>query len=99
MNDMTQTMPRYVAGVDFGTLDILSNPEPAWRQLYNALKSAILDGTYPPRTPMPTARQIREESGLARATIAKAYDRLQEDGLIVMIPGRGAFVAPSPEDS
>ena len=84
---------RYVAGVTFGDLDTLSNPEPAWVQLYAVLKAAIEDGTYPPRTPMPSVRQIREESGLARGTIAKAFDRLRDEGLIIMIPGRGAFVS------
>ena len=77
----------------FGDLDTLSNPEPAWVQLYAVLKAAIEDGTYPPRTPMPSVRQIREESGLARGTIAKAFDRLRDEGLIIMIPGRGAFVS------
>ena len=42
---------------------------------------------------MPAVRQIREESGLARGTIAKAFDRLRDEGLIIMIPGRGAFVS------
>jgi DNA-binding GntR family transcriptional regulator len=57
------------------------------------LRDAIEDGTYPPRTPMPSVRQIREESGLARGTIAKAFDKLRADGLIMMVPGRGPFVA------
>lgn len=42
---------------------------------------------------MPSVRQIREESGLARGTIAKAFDKLRADGLIMMVPGRGPFVA------
>ncbi len=94
MGDMGRNQRRYVAGVDLGTLGDVSNPEPAWLQLYALLKTAIEDGTYPPRTPMPSVRQIREESGLARATIAKAFNRLQREGLIVMVPGRGPFVAP-----
>ncbi len=94
LSDMGSNKRRYVAGVTFGDLDTLSNPEPAWLQLYTVLKTAIEDGTYPPRTPMPSVRQIREESGLARGTIAKAFDRLRDEGLIVQIPGRGAFVAP-----
>ena len=92
---MSRDQRRYVTGVEFGTLGTLSNPEPAWIQLYTLLKTAIQDGTYPPRTPMPSVRQIREESGLARGTIAKAFDRLRDEGLIVQIPGRGPFVAPS----
>jgi len=91
---MGKNQRRYVPGVDFGTLGDVSNPDPAWVQLYTMLKTAIEDGTYPPRSPMPTVRQIREESGLARGTIAKAFDRLRDEGLIVIVSGRGPFVAP-----
>lgn len=91
---MSRDQRRYVTGVSFVDLGTLSNPEPAWIQLYTLLKAAIEDGTYPPRTPMPSVRQIREESGLARGTIAKAFDRLRDEGLILQIPGRGPFVAP-----
>lgn len=93
MGDMPASKRRYVPGVTFGDLDTVSNPEPAWIQLYTVLRAAIEDGTYPPRAPMPSVRQIHEESGLARATIAKAFDRLRVEGLVVMIPGRGPFVA------
>ena len=94
---MGRKQRRYVAGVSFADLGTLDNPEPAWLQLYAMLKAAIEDGTYPPRTPMPTVRQIHEESGLARGTIAKAFDRLRDEGLIIQIPGRGPFVAPRSE--
>ena len=67
---------------------------PVWIQLYDLLRRSIEDGTYPPRTPLPSAREIQQESGLARATIAKAYDRLKDEGLVRFVPGRGPFVAP-----
>ena len=67
--------------------------EPVWLQLYVLLKTGIDDGTYPPRTPLPSARVIKEESGLARATITKAVNRLRDEGYIRIVPGRGPFVA------
>ncbi len=67
--------------------------EPVWLQLYGMLRRGIEDGTYPPGTPLPSTRQIQEESGLARATIAKAFDRLRDEGLVRMVPGRGPFVS------
>jgi GntR family transcriptional regulator len=82
--------------VTFEVIDPMSD-EPVWLQLYAILKAGIEDGTYPPRTPLPTAREIQQESGLARATIAKAFDRLREEGLVRIVPGRGPFVAPRPE--
>jgi GntR family transcriptional regulator len=77
----------------FEVIDRMSD-EPVWLQLYALLKAGIEDGAYPPRTPLPSARQIQQESGLARATIAKAFDRLRDEGLIRIVPGRGPFVAP-----
>jgi DNA-binding GntR family transcriptional regulator len=78
--------------VTFEVIDPISD-EPVWLQLYGLLKAGIEDGTYPPGTPLPSTRQIQQESGLARATIAKAFDRLRDENLIKMVPGRGPFVA------
>lgn len=76
----------------FEVIDAMSD-EPVWLQLYELLRRGIADGTYPPGTPLPSTRQIQQESGLARATIAKAFDRLRDEGLVRMVPGRGPFVA------
>jgi GntR family transcriptional regulator len=83
---------RYVARV-FEVIDGMADV-PVWIQLYELLKTGIEDGTYPPRTPLPSARTIQQESGLARATIAKAFDRLRDEGYVRIVPGRGPFVAP-----
>jgi GntR family transcriptional regulator len=80
--------------VTFEVIDPMSD-EPVWLQLYAILRTGIEDGTWPPRTPLPSARQIQQESGLARATIAKAVDRLRAEGLVRIVPGRGPFVAPA----
>lgn len=74
-------------------IDVMSDV-PVWMQLYELLKKGIEDGTWPQRTPLPSARQIQQESGLARATIAKAVDRLREEGYVRIVPGRGPFVSP-----
>jgi GntR family transcriptional regulator len=78
--------------VTFEVIDPMSD-EPVWLQLYGMLRRGIEDGTYPPGTPLPSTRQIQQESGLARATIAKAFDRLRDEGLARMVPGRGPFVS------
>ena len=79
----------------FEVIDAMSD-EPVWLQLYGMLRRGIGDGTYPPGTPLPSTRQIQQESGLARATIAKAFDRLRDEGLVRMVPGRGPFVSRQP---
>lgn len=84
---------RYLLGVTFGAIDPLGD-SPVWVQVYGVLRTAIDDGTYPPRTPLPSVRYIQELTGLSRPTITKAYDRLVSEGLVRMVPGRGPFVAP-----
>ena len=81
----------YIAGMTFGDIDHVSDV-PVWVQLYEMLRKGIRDGTYAKGTPMPSAKQIQQESGLARATIAKAYNRLRDENLILVVPGRGPHV-------
>lgn len=79
--------------MDYGAIDPLGD-DPLWVQLYRLLRSAIERGEFEPGTPLPSSRQIHEETGLSRITIAKAYNRLRDEGLIRMPPGRGPFAAP-----
>lgn len=60
--------------------------------VYRVLRAAILDGT------LPAGGQLREahiasDMGISRAPLREALTKLEEDGLVVKIPFRGAFVA------
>ena len=66
---------------------------PVWIQLYDILLAGIRDGTWPPHKRLPSQRTIQEESGLARETSKKAFNRLRDEGRVKMVPGRGWFVA------
>jgi DNA-binding GntR family transcriptional regulator len=64
----------------------------------DTLREAILDGT------LAAGGQLREtriaaELGISRAPLREALRRLEEEGLIVKIPFRGAFVAEVSEHS
>jgi GntR family transcriptional regulator len=65
---------------------------PVYRQLADLLRAAIQDGTYPPRTAIPSAKQLSSEHGLAVGTAVKAVAVLRDEGLVVGVPGRGVFV-------
>ena len=59
--------------------------------VYRVLRAAILDGT------VPAGGQLREshiaaDLGISRSPLREALTRLEEEGLIVKIPFRGAFV-------
>jgi DNA-binding GntR family transcriptional regulator len=59
--------------------------------VYRVLRAAILDGT------VPAGGQLREahiaaDLGISRSPLREALTRLEEEGLVVKIPFRGAFV-------
>jgi DNA-binding GntR family transcriptional regulator len=59
--------------------------------VYRVLRAAILDGTVPPGGQL-RERDIATDLGISRSPLREALTRLEEEGLIVKIPFRGAFV-------
>jgi DNA-binding GntR family transcriptional regulator len=70
-----------------GGLERTTTPE----GVYRILRGAILDGTFPPGGQL-REREISTELGISRSPLREALTRLEEEGLIVRIPFRGAFV-------
>lgn len=66
---------------------------PRWRQVAEVIRGRIADGTYPPRTRVPSVVQLTEEFGIANATAHKVLQALREEGLTYTEPGLGSFVA------
>lgn len=61
-------------------------------EIFRVLRKAILNGTLPPGSQLREAH-ISTDMGVSRAPLREALTRLEEDGLVVKIPFRGAFVA------
>ncbi|MFF4367270.1 GntR family transcriptional regulator [Streptomyces sp. NPDC001594] len=57
------------------------------------LRQRIADGTYPPRSRVPSVVQLTEEFGIAAATAQKALRALRTEGLTYTEPGLGSFVS------
>ena len=72
----------------FGGLERTTTPD----GVYRVLRAAILDGTVPPGGQL-RERDIAVELGVSRSPLREALTRLEEEGLIVKFPFRGAFVA------
>jgi GntR family transcriptional regulator len=64
-------------------------------QLARLLRERIASGEYPPGRAIPSVERIRQETGLAVKTIRRAIGLLEEEGLVVVRPGWGTFVAKS----
>ncbi|MFG2354884.1 GntR family transcriptional regulator [Streptomyces sp. NPDC048521] len=71
---------------------------PRWRQVAEVIRGRIEDGTYPPRTRVPSVMQIIAEFGIATATAQKVLQNLRREGLIYTEPGLGSFVAKRPAE-
>src|SRR5262249_41188176 len=60
---------------------------PAYRQIYERVRDAILAGELAPGTRLPSTRSLASALATARGTVALAYDLLAGEGYVV---GRGA---------
>jgi len=66
--------------------------EPLSIQLANAIRDAILAGTYGPGDALPSERQLAEQHGVSGGTVRAALARLAGEGFISSRHGRGVFV-------
>ncbi|MFJ2260070.1 GntR family transcriptional regulator [Streptomyces sp. NPDC087844] len=57
------------------------------------IRDRIEDGTYPPRSRVPSVQAIVAEFGIATATAAKVNVGLKEEGLVHTEVGMGSFVS------
>ncbi len=73
--------------LELGGLERTTTPE----GVYRVLRAAILDGTFPPGGQL-RERDIADSLGVSRSPLREALTRLEEEGLVVKIPFRGAFV-------
>ena len=60
--------------------------------VYRVLRVAILDGSVPPCGQL-RKTHIAADLGISRSPLREALTRLEEEGMVVKIPFRGAFVA------
>lgn len=61
------------------TLDRESG-EAMHRQLYTALRNAVLDGAFTSGARLPSTRALAEDLGVSRTTVLQAFDRLVSEG-------------------
>lgn len=79
----------------------LVNPkskQPLYEQLVEQLRRQIVLGVMEAGAAMPSVRQLATELGINPNTIQKAYRRMEEEGMILSIPGKGSFVSDNLAD-
>jgi GntR family transcriptional regulator / MocR family aminotransferase len=66
---------------------------PLYRQIYEAIRHAILSGKVHPTTPLPATRLLAKQLSVSRMTVINAYDQLFAEGYLEAKMGAGTFVA------
>ena len=69
-----------------------SSMTPIYEQLTTLIKSLVIDGKLAAGEALPSVRSLAAELKISALTVKKAYDRLEEEGLIVTVHGKGSFV-------
>jgi DNA-binding FadR family transcriptional regulator len=70
--------------------------ETVYLQVARAIRRQIIDGQLPLGERLPSARQVREQTGLGRQAYGRALAVLKAEGLVTMRSGLGAYVSTRP---
>lgn len=67
---------------------------PIYAQIKEQMKEAILSGTLPENTLLPSLRKLARGLKISVLTTARAYRELEEEGFITSVQGKGSYVMP-----
>ena len=74
----------------------LVNPkskQPIYEQLVEQLRRQLVLGVVQAGQALPSVRQLATELGINPNTIQKAYRRMEAEGMIISVPGKGSFIS------
>ncbi len=66
---------------------------PIYEQLMDQIKNDIISGELKENEALPSVRTLSGTLKISALTVKKAYDRLEEEGFVVTVHGKGTFVA------
>ena len=74
---------------------ILNNTSmvPIYEQLVNQVKNEIISGELAEDEALPSVRALSGELRISALTVKKAYDKLEEEGFVITVHGKGTYVA------
>jgi GntR family transcriptional regulator len=69
-----------------------------YQQIVNQIKREISEGRLKPGAPLPSFRQLAEDLLVSVITVKRAYEELEQSGIIFRRQGLGTFVAEHGHD-
>lgn len=91
-------MAGYADISDNFTVDPTSD-QPAYKQLCDAIRNAILDLSLRSGQKLPASRLLAKDLGISRNTVISAYETLISEGYLQTSRGSGTFVADMPQSA
>jgi GntR family transcriptional regulator len=73
-----------------------SDSTPIWSQIEEGIRRLVASGALTPGAPVPSVRDLARELSINPATVAKAYQRLADAGVLSVRRGDGTYVADAP---
>ena len=67
--------------------------KPMYLQIIDQVRHKVAIGDWPPGTDMPSIRQLAADLSISVITVKRAYQDLEQEGVILTQPGRGSIVA------
>lgn len=67
--------------------------QPLYRQLYEQLRSAILNGSLAPGVRLPSSRALAKDLGISRNSVVAVYEELLSEGYLVSQRGSGTSIS------
>jgi len=69
---------------------------PIWRQIEDGVRRIVASGALAANAGVPSVRDLARALRVNPATVAKAYQRLSDAGILAVRRGEGTFVASNP---
>ncbi len=69
---------------------------PIWSQIEDGVRRLVASGALAAGRPVPSVRELARDLRVNPATVAKAYQRLTEAGVLIVRRGEGTFVSLAP---
>ncbi|XEC93705.1 GntR family transcriptional regulator [Paenibacillus tarimensis] len=76
-----------------------SSGEPIYLQIKEQIKNQILSGQLQEGVPLPSIRNLAHNLKISVITTKRAYDELEQEGLVTSVSGKGTFVSGANKES
>ena len=67
---------------------------PIYEQIVDQIKKSIYNEELKEKDKLPSVRSLSNTLRISALTVKKAYDALEQEGLIITVHGKGSYIAP-----